>query len=151
MELRPGLDPKTGDMDMDITHATEIPREHEEEPKPEFPICETCLNLQVSAGDRVPYGSTTAQLPDEWDCKAAWTEPDADEQIEKHADFDEHRLIEEQPEDVDPVFEHQISRDLRDRFPPCREHEESCEKRSKRCRHEEAAPMRLGQRQLIGE
>jgi len=32
MELRPGLDPKTGDMDMDITHATEVPQEHEKAP-----------------------------------------------------------------------------------------------------------------------
>jgi len=48
----------------------------------QFPICETCTNLKVTGGDIVPYGSTTARLPDDWDCNAPWEGDDADDKIE---------------------------------------------------------------------
>jgi hypothetical protein len=36
--------------------------------------CETCKFLKIMSGDWVPYGSTNAQLPDEWECNHQWEE-----------------------------------------------------------------------------
>ena len=34
--------------------------------------CESCEFLRVIPGGHVPYGSTTAQFPDDWDCEGDW-------------------------------------------------------------------------------
>lgn len=36
--------------------------------------CESCQHLRIISGDWVPYGSTRAQLPDDWECEAKWTD-----------------------------------------------------------------------------
>lgn len=43
--------------------------------------CETCKFLKISPGDIVPYGSTTAHLPDEWDCDAEWKDSEDSEHL----------------------------------------------------------------------
>lgn len=34
--------------------------------------CESCQHLIITGGDWVDYGSTRAQLPDDWECSAEW-------------------------------------------------------------------------------
>lgn len=38
------------------------------------PKCETCQHLKILSGDWVDYGSTRAQLPDDWECAHEWEE-----------------------------------------------------------------------------
>lgn len=40
--------------------------------------CNNCKFLTIIPGDWVPYGSTNAQLPDEYECTYEWPEGNAE-------------------------------------------------------------------------